>query len=207
MHGTRFTATAWICAGFLLVLAGGAGGQQSYPDRVGDAGGGADIRSVTVGNDATGTVTLRVTTDAPLAPTHGFVFYIDTDKLATTGSAARGVEAVLLVQPGRNFVSFLRWNGSSLAAASAPTLRFLLGRNFIQFSINRSDLRNTSGFRYQVWSIDPDLNVFDYAPEKGLSRYDFWACSNKRDDDRDGRVDFPRDRGCSGVEDDDEVGR
>jgi hypothetical protein len=198
----RVIATVLASAGGMLVLAGSAGGFQTYPDTAGDAGAGPDIRRVGVSNDARGTITWRVTTALPLSDAFAVGVYIDIDKRASTG-AEPGLEVVVFVSPARDFVGVLGWDGSRLVGALSRTLRVAARADVVELSIHRSELGNTRGFRFSVKTSDASgTTLFDSVPEKGMTTYDFWACSNGVDDDRDGRVDFPRDRGCSSAQDD-----
>jgi hypothetical protein len=121
-----------------------ASNSQTFTDPAGDSGNAPDITTVTVSNDDAGTITFAVTlaNRASLSSEDMVLILLDADQNASTGSGgfdyAIGATAMGSV--------LLGWNGSDLAAASAPTLTASASSGVLTVRINRSDLHGTSGF-------------------------------------------------------------
>ena len=186
-----------------LAFAQIAGAEQLYPDPAGDAAGGSDITQVTVRNDAAGAITIAVTTAVPMPGDHLVLVLIDSDKNAATG--VDGSEFVALAVPGASVVALFRTTPAGVEQIETATTRFAAAGNVVEIGLQRGDLGNTTGFVFVLATGDAAGTIFDFAPNTNAFTYDLPACSNGVDDDTDGRVDHPADRGCTGPDDTDET--
>jgi hypothetical protein len=159
-----------------VLVTPGAHAAQTYSDPTGDSGTAADIASVSVSNTADGTITFALSFANRAAPTADDVFaiFIDADKNSATGDGRfGGVENVIFVDNGDRTIDFGRWTGSDYDFATRPpTLHTNDGKTI---SINRSELGNTSGFAFLVFTTNAADQV-DTAPNEGaLFVYDLTA--------------------------------
>ena len=148
-------------------------GSQTYTDRVGDAVNGApDISSIGVANDDQGNITVTVTLanhSSDFQPNEGILVVMDTD-----GNGATGNGGFDYVYAGvKDHTGLFAWNGSSFAAASAPTLQSSTAAGQISFRINRFDLGNTTGLNFYVETTrDNGGSIGDDAPDgNGIFTY------------------------------------
>jgi hypothetical protein len=188
-----------IAAAGCLVAAGAGVADTTNTDPTGDAKGGApDITQVAMANDATGLLTLTITTVAPITDSSELGVALDTDANPATG--AGGAEYIVIA--GTGGFGMGKWNGSTFAPNTAPSLTMTRSANVIVFKINRSDLGNVSRFGYAVFTGNFDENDMflgeDDAPDGGEYIYSLVLpqCANGKDDDGDGKVDAA-DLGCS----------
>ena len=170
----------WISmalAGVLaLALAGVAGADTNVTDPAGDSGSAPDILRVAVSNDpASGQITFRITTNQPaLAEDSALFMFIDSDKNSATGD--RDGDDYLVYMDGTSS-DFAHWNGSDYDSASTPHATVLYGyaNGVATFTVNKSELGNTSGFLVGVTSdqFDSADNIVatDYAPDRTLIDY------------------------------------
>lgn len=187
-----------------LIFVSGAGAEQSYADPAGDAGPGPDLTAITVRNDATGLITIAVTTTAPLQANHTVLVGLDTDKNTTTG--ADGADFAAVAVPSSFVVVLYRiTSATSFAPVATANTRYSASGNITELGLQRTDLGNTVGFQFFVLSGDTSGQFNDEAPAFGSFTYDLPACSNGVDDDRDGRADHPNDPGCASADDSDET--
>ena len=108
-----------IAAAACLVPAGAGKAGTSNTDPTGDAKGGApDITRIVTSNDATGLITFRITTVAAIIDSSDVGVALDTD--ANPGTGGGGAEYVLVASTGG--FGFAKWNGSTFAPATAPSL-------------------------------------------------------------------------------------
>lgn len=147
----------------LAVAAGGAGAStqrlsdQSYTDPAGDSGPAPDITTVSVSNTEDGTTTFKIgignyTSSFPQFPTalmSWVTVHLDLDKNAATGDL--GSEAQILLDEHAT-VTFERWNGTELAEVSQPQLTASFANGTVTFTIARSELLDTKGFAFSVFS-------------------------------------------------------
>jgi hypothetical protein len=151
-----------------FVVAGVAGADSSYTDPSGDSGAAPDITGIAVANDpATGLLTLRITTNQPsLAAAAALFITFDTDRNPATG--AEGFDYAGAV--GANAAGLGKWNGSDWDFDGTPRATLLTGYGggVGTFSINRSELGNTSGFDFFVTAAqlgaDGSIAASDIAP-------------------------------------------
>jgi hypothetical protein len=189
-----------------LTFVSAAAADQTYPDPGGDAGAGTDLLSLTIANDASGTISLSFTAAQPLVDNHVILVVIDADRNRATGVAGFEYEMFAFPSGGAMFV----YDGTTYVEVAPASFKLVPSGNVQQFIINRADLGNTSAFNLVAFSASVDgdeLNFWDQMPNSGVISYtlSFPAqCANGRDDDGDGKVDA-QDRGCSGTTDDNEA--
>lgn len=169
VHRTLSVVAAIV---FALGAAQTASPETSFVDPAGDSGAAPDITRVVVGNDAGGNVTIAVTTNQPtLAPDAALIVSIDSDQNPATGSLA-GIEFVLFMNvPGSTFTM---WNGTTFVPAPATTLHVSYGAGIATFQVNKSELGNTSGFRFGVVAsklVGNQVTATDRAPDSGQYAY------------------------------------
>src|SRR5512133_773089 len=95
-NGKRRTLGVLAAVGVVLALVAvpGALAEQAISDRIGDSGAAPDISAVTVSNDASGTVTVAVTTaQQQLSPDASVLALFDTDSNPATGFEVAGLGA------------------------------------------------------------------------------------------------------------------
>ena len=142
-------------------------------------------------------ITFRITTVAPITDSSLIGLDLDTDANPTTGGG--GFEYGLIA--GTAGFGIQKWNGSTFAAATAPSLTMTRSGNVVEFKINRSDLGSPDRFGFDVFTVnfDPSDNYLgeDDAPDGGAYSYSmvFTQCANGKDDDGDGKIDG-NDLGC-----------
>lgn len=171
----------WLSAVALLSVAAlgvsAAVAESSWTDPAGDATGNApDITGVQVSNDDGGQILFRVAV-ANLTPESALYLMLDTDKNAATGDD--GDEYVLSwdssSDPDANGWFFERWDGGKWIHPDHPTVRGMKTATGVEFSVNRSDLGNTSGFALKAvtprWTADAVTGV-DLAPD-GLATWTY----------------------------------
>ena len=75
-----------------VVVAGAASPKSRFTDPAGDSGGAADVTAVSVDNDASGNITIAITTNQPTLPSDAILIVpIDADQNPGTGSIS-GIE-------------------------------------------------------------------------------------------------------------------
>src|SRR5689334_6628120 len=195
----RILIVGIIAAIACLVSAGASIADSTNTDPTGDAKGGApDITQVVTSNDAAGTITFQITTATPLIDTSEMLVALNTD--SNPGTGAGGAEYLLIAGTGGFGIG--KWNGTTFAQATAPSLSMTRSGNVVEFKINRSDLGVTDRFGFAVLTANFDAaDTFlgeDDAPDGGEYIYTmvFAQCSNGKDDDGDGKIDG-KDLGCS----------
>jgi hypothetical protein len=160
-----------LCAllALLLVGASGAGAAATFTDPTGDATGGAtDISGVGISNDASGTITISLTTNRTVFTSDDFVVTgFNTDKNTSTGVS--GTDYAIVVDATK--AALLKANGTTFAPVSAPTLTAT--NNNMTVAINRSDLGASSSFTFFVASgLHSNQSAGDAAPDSGAYSYD-----------------------------------
>jgi hypothetical protein len=195
----RILVVGIIAAAACLVAAGAGIADTTNADPTGDATGGApDITQVVTSNDAAGVITFRITTVAPIIDSSEMLIALNTD--SNPGTGAGGAEYLLIA--GTGGFGILKWNGTTFAQATAPSLSMTRSGNLVEFKINRADLGVTDRFGLSVLTLNFDatdtLAGEDDAPDGGEYIYTMTLtqCANGKDDDGDGKVDGD-DLGCS----------
>ena len=201
-----------IALAFLaLLLVQGAAADQTYSDPAGDATGGApDITTVAVANDGAGKITFDITVSGVPAPDTFVDVPLNTDLNASTGE--QGTDYEFFYSGSAGIALLFRWNGSDFVPHVVPSYRFSFTSGVLHLEVNRADIGNTSGFVFWVSGLKASGNEivgFDDAPD-GTAVYQYAlaqhpACSDKIDNDNDGKIDAPADPGCSSATDTDET--
>jgi hypothetical protein len=207
----RIWLTGAVLATLALLIVQGAAADQSYTDPAGDATGGApDITTVAVANDGAGKITLDITVAGiPAADTYVDV-PLDTDVNQATGD--QGIDYEFFVSGAVGVGLLLRWNGSDFVPHVVPSFRSSFANGILHLEVNRADIGNTNGFVFWVTGLKVSggqLVGVDDAPD-GTAVYQYAlaqhpACSDKIDNDNDGKIDAPADPGCSAATDTDET--
>jgi hypothetical protein len=145
----------------------------TYTDPASDSGTAPDITSVVVSNDANKQITLRINVAKLVVPSDNRVLIaIDSDQNAATGS--QGTDYLLLADLSDKAFGLAYWNGSSFAEASSGTASASYDDTSFTFSINSSDLGNTTGFNFWARTLQGDTVAagnHDDAPDSGSSNY------------------------------------
>jgi hypothetical protein len=147
-----------------LVLAAPAGAAntnpQTYTAPATDPGTADAVSSVVVSSDSSGTISIAVNLAAPLTSTDRIGVYVDSDANPATGDPqTAGADYVLFADASDQSIALGAWNGSTWTnAASSSTLRAFRSGSQLTFSVNRSELGNTSEFNFWVDSCDGDCS-------------------------------------------------
>jgi hypothetical protein len=204
---------SWLIVAVLataLLVVQGAAADQTYTDPAGDATGGApDVTNVAVANDGAGKITFDITTAGLPAPDTFVDMPIDSDSNPNTGDD--GIDYDFILQGSTGSGVLLRWNGSDYVPHVVPSARVSFASGVVHFEVNRADIGNSSGFVFWVSALKvsgTSVVGFDDAPD-GTSVYTYAlvqhpACSDKIDNDGDGKIDSA-DQGCSAATDTDET--
>ena len=141
-----------------------------FTDATGDAGTAADIKQISVSNDANGQYT--ITTD--LATTFGsqdsLLIFLNTDMNTATGNPNEdGADYAIAVDHDSNSAGLAQWNGSSwVDAPSSSTVSASTSSDGMEIvaSANKTDLGNSTGFTFFEFSANGDGSAghYDDAP-------------------------------------------
>lgn len=164
----------------LLVATASAGSRRgrdaSFTDPTGDSGTAADITTMKVSNDATGQITFDVTTPGQFTSTQTVEIFIDSDRNSSTGDTRNsGVEYDLFQDFSTHTWGVDMWNGSAwVASPSTSTVKVSYTNNEYFFSINKSEIGNTTSFGFWIDSCEADCSTGheDQAPDQGTWIYD-----------------------------------
>ncbi|MDX6412676.1 MAG: hypothetical protein QOH23_86 [Gaiellaceae bacterium] len=151
----------------------------TFTDTASDGGTAPDILTVITSNDASGTFTFRINVDKLTLPSNVLVFLaMDTDGNPATGTG--GFDYILICDESNDSVGLLRWDGSQLVAALAPSLGASDNSTGITASVNRIDLGNASALNFEVLTVEgasPTAGHFDAAPDDGVWNYQLAAAA------------------------------
>jgi len=164
---------AALAAALILVPTGSSG---NYTDPSGDSGTAGDVVSVTVAGDKTsGQLLFRVTgTNIASSETNLLFLDIDSDANPLTGDITdNGSDYEFIVASG-GYV-FFHWNGSEWVGTSDLSVQISGSTNQILFSVNRSELGNSSLFNFFAWTFNVPDRATDSAPDQGAFNYSFEA--------------------------------
>jgi hypothetical protein len=162
-----------------LAVAASAGTRSSrsttFTDPTGDAGTAADITNVVASDDANGQITFQVNIANQFTNTNTVDILVDADHNPSSGDTqAAGAEYDLYVDFSNNTWDLGVWNGSGWSEApSSSTGKVSYTSNQFTYSINKSELGNTSAFGFWVDSCDADCSAGheDQAPANGTWFY------------------------------------
>jgi hypothetical protein len=176
-----FAALA-LCAVVPATVSAGTRANASpttFTEPTGDAGTAADISSVVVSNDSSGQITFQVNFAAAPSSTDFVDVLVDADNNPSTGDPnAAGAEYDLEANIGNNSAGLGFWNGSTWTdAPSQSTFSASQGTAQVTFSVNKSELGNTSEFNFWVDSSDGQGGAGheDQAPDNGTWTYQLAA--------------------------------
>jgi hypothetical protein len=145
----------------------------SYDDAAGDSGTAPDITSVVVSNDAGNQITFRINVAKLVVPSDGHVLIaIDTDQNASTGY--HGIDYMFVGDLSTNSFAVARWSGSDFGETSDSTAGARTDDTGLTFSINSSELGNTTSFSFWARTIhgsDVSAGNYDDAPDQGAWDY------------------------------------
>jgi hypothetical protein len=151
----------------------------TFDDPTGDNGSAPDITSVVVSNDASGQITFRVNVAKLVVPSNVHIgIAIDSDQNPSTGS--HGIDYVFLADLSQNSYGLGRWNGTDFADTPASTAAVSTDDTGLTFSINKSELGNTSGVNFWTRSAEgptPAAGHMDDAPDTGTWAYQLGPAS------------------------------
>jgi hypothetical protein len=165
--------TAAVAALIIVPSAASQGGPQ-YGDATGDAASAGDLNGVTVlGDKPTGQVVFRVS-GSNLSTSADMVtfLYIDSDANPATGNPNwNGADYALGIDDSS--YSFVHWTGSDWVDTPDTTVRVCCigGGSSVTFSVNRSELGNTSEFNFAARERNFATNASDDAPDDGMYNY------------------------------------
>ncbi len=175
MKGSVWRALA--VAGVLTVVCAGAAfaaNTTSFFDPGADSDSAPDITGVSITNDDSGVVTVKLTlANRPAVPaaTDDFAVGIDADQNPDTGSVFYGAEYELDLDRGVIAVWRESPNGFYTQAIAPPSLRIVFGSGAVTFSFKASELGISSGFN--LYTIGADTNGLDAAPDMRTANYQF----------------------------------
>ena len=204
-RGDEMRRRGWIVGALALLallVVQGAAADQSFSDPAGDATGGApDVTTVAVANDGAGKITFDITVAGLPAPDTFVDVPMNTDLNPSTGD--EGIDHEFFFSGSQGIGLLFRWNGSELVPVVVPTFRSAYANGVVHLEVNRADIGNTSGFAFWVSSLKvsgTQVVGFDDAPD-GTAFYQYAlaqhpACSDKIDNDGDGKVDAPASPGA-----------
>lgn len=206
----RMWITGAALAAVALLIVQGAAADQSYSDPAGDPTGGApDVTTIAVANDGAGKITFDITLTGIPAPDTVVEVPMNTD-LSPSGDD--GIDYLWEMDGSNQLALLFRWNGSTYVPHVVSSLRTSFRNGVLHLEVNRADIGNTAAFMFWVSAFKISGNQvvgFDDAPD-GTAVYSytlaqFPACSDKIDNDSDGKIDSPADPGCSSPTDTDET--
>jgi hypothetical protein len=151
----------------------------SFTDATGDAGTAPDITTTTVTNDDHGLYTITVAFAAPYTGNDNVAIFIDSDRNGATGDQNNLGADYLLVDdyPSHSF-QLASWQNNDWAVASGSTMGVVVANDnmSITFTINKSELGNSTGFNFFILSSDGtfDNGHVDDAPS-GAGAYAYSA--------------------------------
>jgi hypothetical protein len=165
---------AGVLTGALILVSTASSG--NYTDPAGDSGTAGDLVSVTVVGDKTsGQLLFRVTgTNIASSETSLLVLDIDSDANPLTGDLTdNGSDYRFIVVNGG--YGFFHWNGSEWVETPDLSVQISGSTTQLLFSVNRSELGNTSLFNFFAVTVNATDGAFDSAPDQGAFNYWFDA--------------------------------
>jgi hypothetical protein len=162
---SRF-AGAGALVGAALALAPGALAGGSYTDPGGDSNGAPDIQNVAVSSDSSGQIQIVVKFNGAFT-TGAVMVFLDTDMNQATG-APRSAGADYVLYESQTEWDFAGWNGNSWDdTIPYSTASVDANADMAIFSVNRSELGNTSEFNFWVRTVTDDAasDAVDTAPD------------------------------------------
>ena len=174
----RAAVLAAVVAALVLVPSAVSQNGPQYGDTTGDSATAADLSGVTVlGDQGSGQIVFRVS-GSNLSTSKSMItaLLIDSDANPATGNASwDGADYVFAVD--NDTFDFQHWNGSDWVDTPYSTVRVCCigGGSSVMFSVNRSELGNTSEFNFMAHSFNQDTTAKDDAPDDGMYNYSLSA--------------------------------
>jgi hypothetical protein len=193
----RMAAVGVTAALLALAVSAAALSDTSFTDPPGDSKGAPDITQAVVSNDATGVLTFRITTAAPIVADSAAIIFLDTDGNPATGDF--GAEYDLFA--GLDGFGLDKWDGTKWVETASPSLSMVISGNTVELKIARQEIGNVTRFGLSTVAALFDAKGVvseDDAPDGGEWIYvlQFSQCANGTDDDGDGKADA-QDLGCA----------
>jgi hypothetical protein len=162
----------------MLVPSASSQGGPPYADAGGDSSSAGDVTGVTVQGDKTsGQVIFRIA-GANLSTAGNMLTFlvVDSDANPASGNPNWNGADYLFAVDDSTF-EFDHWDGSDWVAAPYTTVRICCkgGGSNVMFSVNKSELGNTSEFNFTVGTVNIDTRARDDAPDDGMFNYSFDA--------------------------------
>jgi hypothetical protein len=170
---SRGLIAAALMTALILVPTASSG---DYTDPSGDSGTAGDITAVTVAGDkASGQLLFRVTgTNMASSETNLLFLDIDSDANPLTGDIAdNGSDYRFILASGG--YAFVHWTGSEWVDSPDLSVQITGSTNQLLFSVNRSELGNSSLFNFFAWTFNVPDRATDSAPDEGAFNYSFGA--------------------------------
>jgi hypothetical protein len=144
---------------------------QTYTDPAGDSGTAPDVTQISVGNDQTGRYEFDVSFASDYGANAQFYLYLDTDQNTSTGDPdMEGADYVVYDDHASHSFELDSWNGSDWTLAAFTTAALTIGQDSrsLQFTINRSELADSTAFDFFVYAVDgastDNATSYDDAP-------------------------------------------
>jgi hypothetical protein len=167
-----------LAAALALALVPSASSQARppYADAAGDSTSAGDVTGVTVlGDKNSGQLIFRIV-GANLSTSGSMLTFlvVDSDANPSTGNSNWSGADYLFAVDNESY-EFDRWDGSDWVQAPYTTVRVCCkgGGGNVMFSVNRSELGNTSEFNFTVGTLNIDTHAWDDAPDDGMFNYSF----------------------------------
>jgi hypothetical protein len=145
----------------------------TFSDASGDSGTAPDITNVVVSNDANSQITFRINVARLVVPSPvQIAVAIDSDQNEATGLS--GTDYLLLGDVSNNTFGLGHWNGADFVDTASATVTASNDTAGITFSINRSELGNTTGLNFWARTLEGSDAVaghVDDAPDQGTWNY------------------------------------
>jgi hypothetical protein len=174
----RFGLLAVAVATLILVPSAASQNGPQYADPTGDGGSAGDITGVSVlGDKASGQVVFRVSGSSLSNSADMTTFlFIDSDANPVTGNSDWNGADYALATDSSTY-GFVHWDGANWVDAPDSTVRVCCvgGGSTVMFSVNRSELGNTSGFNFLMRERNTLTRANDDAPDLGMYNYSFDA--------------------------------
>ena len=169
MRRLIFLATLAAAAVFAATAGAVTAPPSTYTDPTGDAGTAPDISTISATNDDHGLLTITVGFATPYTASAILSIFVDSDKNGSTGDPnALGADYLLIDDYSSHTYGLLSWQNNDWADAADSTMGVVVASDnmSITFTINKSDLGDTSGFNFFVLSSDGsfDAGHVDDAP-------------------------------------------
>lgn len=171
---TRPLALAAVLAAIFASTAS-ASNSGSFLDGAGDAATAPDVTGVTISNDDSGMVTIKVTfaNRSAWSADDGIAVGLDTDQNPDSGSLIYGTEYELDLQGSGTKFYRAAANGFFEEAPPPPSFHASFSGDSVTLTFNASDLGSPTGFN--VYTLGFDRSALDAAPDIRTFNYQLVA--------------------------------